>query len=247
MVTPPRNPAAASHGLLVLCLVLPLLAAAAGLDAALTITHTVQPLSTDLTRAVYHWETGWLNPPMVAFTLLGEDPPLDIFALIVAFWAVRREHWRDGLLLIGVALAARMIGVAMKYVVRQPRPFFIVPPHPLSVLHGYGYPSGHSLLSSSILGFGAIVIVRLVSGSALRWSIALFCAALILLIGFSRVYLGFHWVNDVAGGYLDGGVIALSAVTLRQRLGEGGTLGKRSGWLVERARRPLGSRKEPRA
>lgn len=256
MVNPTPTRRVVPTALVVLGLLLLALAFIAAADAVLTISQTLRPLNSELTRDVYRWETPWLNPPMVGFTLLGEDPPLDIFALAVAIWAMRRKHWRDGWIMIGVAVAARLIGVGMKYAVRQPRPFFIVPPHPLSVLHGYGYPSGHAVLSMAILGFGAFVIVRLVSGSAnhraihhraIQWSVALLCAALILLIGFSRVYLGFHWVNDVVGGYLDGGLIALSGVTLRARLAEGGSSSGRIERLVGRTRRPLGPPQEPEA
>jgi membrane-associated phospholipid phosphatase len=194
------------------------LAFIAAADAALTIAHSLSTVNTAWTRAVYHVETPWLNPPMVVFTLLGEDPPLDIFALLVAVWAMRRGQRLDGWILIGVAIAARLIGVGMKYAVAQPRPFYVVPPHPLSVLHGYGYPSGHAVLSMAILGFGAFVLVRLLTGPRLRWAVVAVCAALILLIGFSRVYLGFHWVNDVVGGYLDGGFVALGGATLWERL-----------------------------
>lgn len=194
--------------LVVLLLVL-LLATAA--DLTLTLDGALRALNRTLTLDVYHLDPSWLTAPMVVFTLLGYDPPLDLFALAVAFWAYRRGERRTALLVAGVALIARLVAVAMKYVVRQPRPFLRVPPRPLTVLHGYGYPSGHAVLSLAILGFGAFVIVRLLGARPAGRLAALACAVLILLIGWSRVFLGFHWVNDVAGGYLEGALILVAA------------------------------------
>lgn len=229
---------------LMLLLLLALVATAA--DTVLTMQHALQTLNLGLTRDTYSLVTPWLTWPMILFTILGEDPPLDLFALVVAFLAARRGNRRDMTLLIAVAITARLVGVAMKYVVAQPRPFLRRPPQPLGVLHGYGYPSGHAILSMSILGFGAIVLAWLLRGSRWRWPAVVVLALLIGAIGLSRVYLGFHWVNDVVGGYLEGSVIVLLACTLRSYLGR---VGGARGWLasppLEQHDRPRGADSEP--
>jgi len=62
---------------------------------------------------------------------------------------------------------------------------------------GYSFPSGHSAMSSSVVG-GIAYLVR---------KNRVLCAALIgliLLIGFSRLWLGVHTPQDVIGGFLVG-------------------------------------------
>ncbi|MGI8550259.1 MAG: hypothetical protein ACR2PL_05575, partial [Dehalococcoidia bacterium] len=75
-------------------LVLMLLATA--VDSVLTMEHTLQPLNNELTRDAYHLETSWLDLPMIGLTELGTDPPLFVFAALVAIWAYRRGQQRDG-------------------------------------------------------------------------------------------------------------------------------------------------------
>jgi undecaprenyl-diphosphatase len=197
-------------------LVVVLIAAVA--DLALTMRGALAPLDRSLTVQAYSFEPRWLTPAMVAFTLLSDDPPLDLFALAVALWAYRRRQTIAALATVAVAAVARVVGVVMKDVVRRPRPFLHAPPHPLAVLHGFGYPSGNALLATAILGFGGAVIVTLLLARRWRWLAAIVCALLILCMGWSRVYLGFHWVNDVVGGYLDGAVIAVAGWIAQQRL-----------------------------
>jgi undecaprenyl-diphosphatase len=196
-----------------------LVLAAAIADAALTMAGVLAPLNLTLTLDAYRFEPGWLTPAMVGLTLLGEDPPLDAFALVLALWAYRlRRRWL-ALTMVGVAVAARALAVGIKYLVREPRPFLHgPPPHPLTVLHGYGYPSGHAFLSMAVLGFGALAISTLLASAPRRRLAGLICVLLILGIGWSRVYLGFHWVNDVVGGYLDGATVGLAGWTVQQRL-----------------------------
>ncbi len=198
---------------------LALVLAATIADVALTMTGVLAPLNRALTLDVYRFEPARLTPIMVAFTLIGYDLPLDLFALVLAGWAYSLGRRLLACVTAGVAIAARLLALALKYLVRQPRPFLHPsPPYPLTVLHGYGYPSGHALLAMAILGFGAAALGTLLAPPLLRRLSAVVCLLLILGIGWSRVYLGFHWVNDVAGGYLGGATVGLAGWTVYQRL-----------------------------
>ncbi len=66
----------------------------------------------------------------------------------------------------------------------------------------YSYPSGHALGSIVMYGFSSYLIARLYPRYAkVSYAIA---TALILAIGFSRLYLGVHWPTDIVGGYCIG-------------------------------------------
>jgi undecaprenyl-diphosphatase len=58
-----------------------------------------------------------------------------------------------------------------------------------------------------VLGLLAYFIFINVKNHIVRTVILIGLAALILLIGTSRVYLGVHWPSDVVGGYIIGGAL----------------------------------------
>ncbi len=62
---------------------------------------------------------------------------------------------------------------------------------------GYSFPSGHSAMSSSFLGGTAFILRR-------KPIICILLICLILLIGFSRLWLGVHTPQDVVCGLLIG-------------------------------------------
>ncbi len=69
----------------------------------------------------------------------------------------------------------------------------------------FSFPSGHAM--NSLVFYGAIaLIVWTIRGRQAGLTAIVAAVALATLIGVSRIYLGYHYLTDVVGGLLAGGV-----------------------------------------
>ena len=92
------------------------------------------------------------------------------------------------------------LDISLKTVFGRVRPSF---KDPLVHATGGSYPSGHAF--GSFVGCTVIVLVVLpLLGRAGRRVVVAVAVLLVLLVGFSRVALGAHYVTDVLGGWLVG-------------------------------------------
>lgn len=76
----------------------------------------------------------------------------------------------------------------------------------------FSFPSGHAMISIAFYGFLAFVVIK--HGKKLWQKIFVAAATLILivLIGFSRLYLGAHYFSDVVVGYFIGSLWLCAAI-----------------------------------
>jgi undecaprenyl-diphosphatase len=81
---------------------------------------------------------------------------------------------------------------------------------------GYSFPSAHAMVSLCFYGMLAFIIIQFSEKKAAFVIIPAF-ALLIVLIGFSRLYLGLHWPSDIIGGYAAGSVWLIVCISLFNR------------------------------
>lgn len=124
--------------------------------------------------------------------------------------------WPRGALLTVVTLAgAGLLNGGLKLFFGRERPtaFFEQYPSPGS----FSFPSGHALFATAFFGGLAVLLWARLRGARARLAVALLAAACILLIGFSRIYLGVHYPSDVLGGFA-AGIVWVGAVALGDRI-----------------------------
>jgi membrane-associated phospholipid phosphatase len=138
----------------------------------------------------------WLAFPMQLLSLLGTQE-FFILLLPILYWCV------DSLLGIRVAimlLLSTSFNGALKMAFHGPRPYWYSPDvHGLAAETSFGIPSNHAQ--------NATVVWGILAAALRKWWAWLAAILLIGLIGFSRLYLGVHFPQDVVLGWLIGGLI----------------------------------------
>ncbi|WP_437326598.1 phosphatase PAP2 family protein [Sorangium sp. So ce381] len=152
-----------------------------------------------------------------AFTLLGTFWALALLAVVVAAALLRRGR---RVLAVGwlFALAGGgLLNTALKALFTRPRPTFA---DPLAVAAGWSFPSGHSM--GTFVAFGMLSYLGLLFLRTLRARLALVALALgwTVAMGFSRMYLGVHYLSDVLAGFAAGTVwlaVCISGIEVARR------------------------------
>jgi membrane-associated PAP2 superfamily phosphatase len=123
--------------------------------------------------------------PPVTHYLFSTDASIVLLAVVaVAALVAWRTRWRR---LASISAAAFAILVSLDWLTAA---LFHVPPELGS------FPSGHAVSS---MAFAASLVV--VWPRRERGAVTVVAAVFVFLVGLSRVYLGFHYPSDVAGGW----------------------------------------------
>jgi len=99
-----------------------------------------------------------------------------------------------------VMAVGEMLNMELKGYVKRARP----PYHEAAHATGYSFPSGHSMAAFIAYGMLAYILIHLIPHRRGRQAVVGALAGLVLSIGFSRMFLGAHWLSDVVGGFAAG-------------------------------------------
>ncbi len=139
-------------------------------------------------------------------TFTGEEQfYLVLFPVIL--WCI---DYSFGAVLAVFFLLSDFLNIILKDLIQQPRPFDLNPGLKLSQADGYGMPSGHAQLAVTVWGAIAVKVRK-----TWFWIVAI---VIMLLIGFSRVYLGVHFPTDVLAGWIIGAILLVIYVAVRYPL-----------------------------
>jgi len=138
---------------------------------------------------------------MVFMTTLGDGVVVSVVAIAVAVFLFARKAWRRGTGFV-IAIAGTAVFVPLlKLMLHRSRPMDLY-----TGADAYSFPSGHATLNTVLFGICAVLIAH----DRSRWvkaGIFTVTVAYVITIGFSRIYLGAHWMSDVLAGLLFGTAI----------------------------------------
>jgi undecaprenyl-diphosphatase len=156
-------------------------------------------LDTQATPFLHGLASPALDALMNAATFAGSNffiPPLFVIAVVILL----RIHRPGAATFLAVSSGGSLLlNSLMKVFFQRPRPQLPW----ASVLPDYSFPSGHTM--NSVAFYVALaVIVWSIRGRRAGLVATALAIGLAVLVGISRIYLGYHYFTDVIGGFLAG-------------------------------------------
>jgi undecaprenyl-diphosphatase len=144
-------------------------------------------------------------------TLLGKWETITIFTVstITILWIKNKRNYITPLLLS--IIGSEIFTSLGKIILHRSRPDTA-----LYIENTFSFPSGHATIAMSFYGFLTYLLIRNFSKWKRKTNIFFSGFAIIILIGFSRLYLGVHYLSDVLGGYLSGAIWLIIAISLSE-------------------------------
>jgi len=186
----------------------------AGVIIFATMTFTLGAISEDirnhepLTLADAQFST-WLHShtlplltsAMFVVTSLGSSLIASCIAVVFGLYLIRRRRFYWLAAFLSSVYGGMLLNRILKYVFQRPRPHF---DDPLLSLSSYSFPSGHTMTATVVFGVLAAYLFATTQNWRRRVVIVLVASFLILLVGFSRIYLGVHYLSDLLGAMAEG-------------------------------------------
>lgn len=167
---------------------------------------------------VFEKVSAFINGTNTAFmqfiTFLGSSYFLiPVNALLAIYFLFIRKHKWYSIKVPVIALGGVLLMTLMKQFFNRPRPLTPV----LEPVEGFSFPSGHSFMSAVTFGLLIFLVWENTATRLWKWLLMFCLAILILLIGFSRIYLRLHYFSDVMAGFSAGIIwLCFSIFTIRK-------------------------------
>ena len=157
--------------------------------------------------------TPFMDTVMSLITQLGDE----LFFMVIAitmFWCIDK---RRGYYLLSVGFVGTVLNQFLKLVFRVPRPWVLDPDFTIvenarEAATGYSFPSGHT--QNAVGTFGGVA-----RSSKKRW-VQIVSIVILLLVSFSRMYLGVHTPKDVGVSFVIAVILLLVLYPLFLKMDE---------------------------
>lgn len=150
---------------------------------------------------ILYFRSPMVDDIMKVWTQFGGGIFLTVASILVIIFLLEKNNYY---LLSG--FAAAMIGGSillriLKIIIRRARPSY----NP-ALIHvgGWSFPSGHAVMSVIFYGMITYILLKRITSARVRIFLITLACFMIFIIGFSRIYLGVHYLSDVIAGFVGG-------------------------------------------
>jgi undecaprenyl-diphosphatase len=134
--------------------------------------------------------------------------------ILIALLVINKEKWKA--LTTGVvALSSLGLMSLLKNLIKRIRP-----PEPLvDGITNFSFPSGHAFMSVAFYGLLIWLSITFIYNKWLQRIVISVLFLIIIMIGFSRVYLRLHYLSDVIAGACIGTIWLILCISMMERIG----------------------------
>jgi undecaprenyl-diphosphatase len=154
-------------------------------------------LDRPINQLIVNLRTPFLNKVMFFITLTGSWQMVVFGSLLSVLLLIAAQKRRYTLALLLSNISALVFINISKVIFSRVRPPI---ENALITEHGFAFPSGHSYFAVVFYGLLAYFWIRHLHQKLAKIIIFILGSGFIILLGFSRIYLGVHWTTDVVAG-----------------------------------------------
>ena len=152
------------------------------------------PFDVPLLRLIHGLSVPWLDVLVKAITQLGGTLFILPVFVVLLIWFYQRRKFEAARLLLFIVGGAGVINMTLKLLFHRARPALW---QALVTEHSFSFPSGHAMASSAL----AFAVMAICWRTKWKWHAVILGSLYILMIGFTRLYLGVHYPSDIIGGW----------------------------------------------
>lgn len=172
----------------------------------LVCTNTIEPLDNATSSFIISNRSPELTNTMNIITNISGSYALIVFTTLFIILIKKKKYP----LAITINLIAVFITSQLaKAIVERDRPLDMLVSAP-----GYSYPSGHSMVGLAYFSFLSYLVIKYIPNKIVKIILPIVFTITILLVGFSRIYLGVHYLSDVLAGFLLGAIYLIIFINI---------------------------------
>jgi undecaprenyl-diphosphatase len=141
------------------------------------------------------WQPGLIKPMILVSQIFSPATFFSIALAAAIYFFVKQERYKASLIFMSVN-GGLILSAILKRLINRPRPV-----DGLVLETGLSFPSGHALAALTFFALVLLFFTRKIGNRWLSYLFAFINIFLIILVGFSRIYLRAHWFSDVVAGY----------------------------------------------
>lgn len=176
---------------------------------------TLVQLDLFLNMAMPQIRTSFFTSLSILIDVIFDLVSMIVISILLSVFLLRRYCKKFALFFSMTILLDALVLLVLKEIIMRPRPL-----NGIISKTDFSFPSGHTADAVVFFGFLTYLIMHKSESRAIKGITISISSFMILLIGFSRIYLNVHWLTDVIGGFALGLFILTGSILLKEYTGK---------------------------